>query len=240
MRTREPLDWGIWRRWVIANGWSELVGLGGSAGLALLIFGIGEPTGAAAIVLAALGMIVIATVLEGGVVGAAQWLVLRRALPRITGPAWIGVTALGAFVAWVLGMLPATAMALRETPMEAGPELGAAAVIGLAFGLGLVLGPVLAFFQWLVLRRHLPRAGWWMPANAVAWAVGMMVVFAGAGSVPETASPVAIAAVLATTCLLAGAVVGAIHGLVLIRLLRLRDAAAAPDVAVEPPVTARP
>jgi hypothetical protein len=197
------------------------VGLGGSAGLALLIFGIAGPAETAVIVLAAEGMVVIATILEGDVVGLAQWLVLRRILMQITGRRWIGATALGALVAWVLGMLPSTVMSLQETTGNVEPpEFRAGTAIGLAFVMGLALGPILAFFQWLVLRQHLPCAGWWIPANAVAWAFGMMLIFAGAGTISAEASPLTIAGVLAVTCLLAGTVVGAIHGLVLIWLLR--------------------
>jgi hypothetical protein len=213
------LNWSIWRRWVLANAWSELVGLGGSAGVALLVFA--GPTETAAIILAAVGMVLIATILEGGIVGLAQWLVLRRILTRLTGRRWIGATALGALLAWILGMLPSTIMSLQETTGNVGPpEFSAGTAIGLAFVMGLALGSMLAFFQWLVLRHHLPRAAWWIPGNAVAWALGMMLIFAGAGSISAGASPITIAGVLAFTCLLAGAVVGAIHGLVLIWLLR--------------------
>jgi hypothetical protein len=214
----------IWRRWVLANGWGELVGLGGSALAAWLILTVipGEPTATTIVASSAL-LVAISTVLEGGTVGLAQWLVLRRVLNGLRPRAWIGATMLGALTAWLLAMIPVTAMSLRETGGDAAPaDLPFLAVLGLAFLLGAVLGPVLALFQWRVLRLHLPAAWWWMPAHSAAWAAGMVVIFAGAGAVPEGAGVTVIAIVMAITCLAAGAVVGAIHGLVLVRLLRLR------------------
>ena len=38
--------------------------------------------------------------------------------------------------------------------------------------LGAVLGASLGIAQWLVLRRQVSRAGWWVLANTVAFAVG--------------------------------------------------------------------
>jgi hypothetical protein len=78
----------------------------------------------------------------------------------------------------------------------------------------------------LVLRRYAGRAGLWVLANALAWAVGMPVVFLGAGAVPhETSAAVAIT-IVGLTCLGAGILVGAVHGLFLIRLLPAPAAAA--------------
>ena len=40
---------------------------------------------------------------------------------------------------------------------------------------GAVLGLVLGTAQWLVLRSHVPGAGWWVAANVVAGALGLVV-----------------------------------------------------------------
>lgn len=37
---------------------------------------------------------------------------------------------------------------------------------------GAVMGAVVGVLQWLVLRRRLARAGWWVPANMAGWALG--------------------------------------------------------------------
>jgi hypothetical protein len=215
------LNWRVWQRWVFANAWGELVGLGGSAAVAVFIFGGGDRLETPATILVSAAILVaIATVLEGGAVGLAQWTVLRRDMASLTWSRWVGATALGACVAWILGVVPSTLLSLRETAGDGGPpELSGAAMIGLAFLLGLILGPILAVFQWRVLRGQVRRAGWWIPANAVAWAFGMAVIFAGAGAIPEGAASTLVVGVVAITCIAAGAVVGAIHGIALVWLL---------------------
>jgi hypothetical protein len=35
----------------------------------------------------------------------------------------------------------------------------------------MLVGGFLGIAQWLVLRRHLPNAGWWIPANMIGWGV---------------------------------------------------------------------
>ena len=56
---------------------------------------------------AALLAVVLGTVLEGVVVGAAQEFVLRRRLTQLRPRSWIVATAIGAALAWVLGWCPA-------------------------------------------------------------------------------------------------------------------------------------
>ena len=85
--------------------------------------------------------------------------------------------------------------------------------------MGLVLGPVLGFAQWLALRRYVRGAALWMPANALAWAFGMVVIFVGIDPAFDDGFGVRSVAILVFTLALAGAVVGAVHGLALVRLL---------------------
>jgi hypothetical protein len=226
---------GLWLRWVLANAAGEAVGLGATALAAYGLFvALGTDEGLLpALAFAALAVLAGATI-EGSVVGTAQWAVLRRLLPALRWRTWALATAVGALVAWTLGMVPSTALSLGAGPSGDGApaaESGAGAVYGLAFLMGLVLGPVLGFAQWLVLRRYFENAGLWMPANSLAWAFGMVVVFVGvdAAAPGASASGVAVpAAVLLAALALAGAVVGAVHGAVLVWMLR------------PPPGTARP
>ena len=88
----------------------------------------------------------------------------------------------------------------------------------LAAGMGLVLGAILALPQWRVLRRAVPRAGVWLPANAVAWALGMPVIFAAVDRAYAAGSAAGTVGILAAALLLAGTVVGAVHGVALIWL----------------------
>jgi hypothetical protein len=127
---------------------------------------------------------------------------------------------LGAGVAWLLGMLPSTMMALlAEDHGQAAIEPPSAAVrFGLAALLGLVAGPVLGFAQWLVLRRHRPGAWRWLGANAAAWAAGMPLIFLGMDLLPWERGGLGVAAGIYSVCAAAGLVVGAIHGRVLLRV----------------------
>ncbi len=140
--------------------------------------------------------------------------------------AWIGATALGAFVAWCLGMLPSTLMSLG--PQETAAPSGASPFEGpliypLAMAMGAALGAILGLPQWAILRRSAPRGWRWIAANAAAWALGMPIVFLVAGGVPAGLPLAAIVAVVLATLALAGAVVGAVHGAVLVRMLGLRS-----------------
>ncbi len=92
----------------------------------------------------------------------------------------------------------------------------------LAAVMGFVLGSILGVPQWLVLRHHLPKAGWWVLANALAWLVGMVIVFVGTNFIPPEGISLNVAFVLLLFLFIAGAVVGAIHGLVLVWLLHER------------------
>jgi hypothetical protein len=190
--------------------------------LGWLLFGGREAAGPTATILSAAVLVLGGALLEGGVVGYAQASVLVDAISGMTARHWVAATVVGAALAWFLGMVPSTAMALLESEpaageAAAGPE--GAPLLLVAAALGLVAGPVLGTPQFLVLRRWVRRAAVWILANALAWAVGMVVVFAGAGSLSEDATPMRVVLTVAVSCLGAGALVGAVHGLFLVRLL---------------------
>jgi hypothetical protein len=163
--------------------------------------------------------------LEGVFVGSFQWLALRQALPRLRASAWIEATAAGALLAWILGMIPSTFMdmAASSTASQTPPPEPSAVVQSLlALGLGVVAGPILGGAQWWVLRRHVSRAGWWFLANSLAWALGMPLVFIAVGAAAESGGLTLRGALLGLGMIAAaGAVVGMVHGLVLVRLLKL-------------------
>jgi hypothetical protein len=211
----------LYRRWIVANGWSEALGLGTTLLVGMATASWLERAGAGGLLLGAAGAVALGTLLEGVVVGVAQERVLRDVLPGLRARVWTIATALGAGLAWLIGMLPSTILALvapaggTAAPVEPSP----AVQYSLAAALGLVTGPILGFAQWLVLRRQVPRAGRWLWANAGAWAVGMPVIFLGMDLVPWSRGGVALVAAIYAVAGAAGAVVGAIHGLVLLRLV---------------------
>lgn len=214
----------FYRRWIWANSWAEALGLGLTFMLGRAIAPhLGRVPSTSAILLGAAVAILLGAFLEGVVVGYAQARALRSALPELSARAWIGASALGAGAAWVLGMIPSTIMGLLSSP--SGPVSSPPAEpsrwlqYALALVLGAITGPILGFAQARVLRRHVPRAGRWLWANALAWSLGMVAIFVGMdllpwgeGGIVLWLGPVVISGV-------AGALAGAVHGRFLARWL---------------------
>jgi hypothetical protein len=223
----------FYRDWITANGWAEALGLGTTLLLGRAVApALEQDAGPGTVLLGAFVAVLLGILLEGVVVGAAQSRVLAASLPALSGPAWIKATVVGAGVAWLLGMIPSTVAALVMPGHSRGAapvaEPSAALQYGLALLLGAVTGPVLGLGQWLVLRRHVARAGRWIPANAAAWAVGMVGIFMGMDRVPWQRGGLAVVLGVYLVCGGAGLVVGAIHGWILRDLLReVRSAPAA-------------
>src|SRR5678816_3242130 len=162
---------GLLARWVVANSLGELAGLGGVALLAAALVPAVQRSfpGSAAAALATAALMVALGSLEGVVVGSAQaWALLGTGIP--TGR-WIRATVLGAVLAWALGMVPSTVLALIGPPEGASSGAGPSPPVRLvlAAGLGLVAGPILAGLQLGVLRRYTTRASRWLLANALGW-----------------------------------------------------------------------
>jgi len=210
----------FWWRWVGANAVAEFVGLGVVALAGFVVAPRLMQTPDALHVVAFAAFAVGLGAFEGAVVGWAQAQVLRRRLPALRG--WVRATVLGAMTAWAVGMLPSTLVKLSAAPGGAPAAKPALVVILLlAAGMGAVAGPILAAFQWRSLRGALANGSLrWLPANAAAWAAGMPLIFLGIQAHEVTHSALLVALAIALSLLAAGAVVGAIHGLVLIGLLR--------------------
>jgi len=222
-----PVERAFYRRWVLANGAAEAVGLGSTFVLGVSLAPVLEGSPSTGMVLAGAAVaVVLGTVLEGVVVGIAQERVLRPQLASLSRGSWVAATAGGAAAAWLLGMLPSTILALQDPgPSTAPPTEPTAAVqLTLAALLGAVAGPVLGAIQWTVLRAHARHAARWLWANTAAWAVGMPLIFLGMDYVPWEGPAVARALALVAVCAVAGLAVGAVHGRVLVALLRERVA----------------
>lgn len=212
----------LWLRWVAANALSEMLGLGLTFTVIGLFFTRLEAMPGVWGVFAPFALAVISGALEATLVGLAQFWAMRRSFPTITRLGWWRATLIGALSAYVLGYLPSTLMSFSEQTAQAAPinEPPAAVMLLLEIGMGAAAGALLSFAQWRVLRRSVPGAGIWIPANMLAWAVGMPLIFWGM-DVFFRFDPLSRGVpLLAGVLLLVGAAVGALHGAALVRLAK--------------------
>ena len=210
----------LWSRWILANALSEMVGLGLTFLITGLVFSKLDGLGTMTSILLSFLFAVASGAIEATFVGLAQWWAMRPWFPTITRFAWWRGTMIGALVAYVLGYLPSTIMSLGEATASSAPmaEPPQWVVLLLAAGMGAIGGVVLSFAQWLVMRSKVERAGWWIPANMLAWTFGMPVIFWGIDLAFKMTAIWQSILLMAGTLFIAGAVVGGIHGLFLVRL----------------------
>ena len=148
------------RRWLVLVTAGEWVGFAAPARVGVLL-----SAGPVAVFVPAL---LAAGAVEGAVLGGAQWLALRAELCRLTVRRWVGLTALGAVVAYALGLLPSTFWDVWSGwPVAA--QVLAVAVVGSS--LLLSIGTA----QWLELRNHVSHASRWIWGSAAAWCIALAV-----------------------------------------------------------------
>ena len=102
----------------------------------------------------------LAGVVSGAVIGAAQWLALRRI--GAADARWIAATAVG------LGV----GLGLAFAVFDYGDTVGDLAVVGAVSGLGIGIA------QWWLLRELLNGSLLWVPATTAAWSLGWTVTTA--------------------------------------------------------------
>lgn len=219
----------LWRRWVVANSIAEAVGLGLTLGLTgFLLSRLDAMPGETAVVLS-LFSAVLSGAIEATIVGLGQWWAMAPWFPRIKRFAWWLATLVGALAAYVLGYLPSTIISMSQTITDAPATVAEPpqrVVLLMAAGLGLVAGAVLSFAQFLVLRGKVSNAGRWIPANMLAWAIGMPIIFGTidqAIKLPEVWQTVSL---MVLALLGVGAIVGGIHGAVLVTIAGTQSSSA--------------
>ena len=211
-----------WLRWIGANVAGEVVGFG-AAGTAIAALGatVDEASGPAGLLLA-LGMVLLAGVVEGSAVGYAQWLMLRRLLPELSRGSWVAASVAGGTLACGVGM----AIGTTAADMMGGASPGAASaepplwlILAGSAVIGIVAGALLSAVQWLVLRRSSAGAGCWVPAHSAGWALGMVVAIAGLDPVFDSEALLVQIGGSVLVGLAMGAAAAAISGLALPPLL---------------------
>jgi len=139
-------------------------------------------------------------VVLGTSIGITQWLALKGRINRAGW--WI----LASFIGFGVGKFVGDAIA-----QEVSGALGS----GLS---GATIGASLGLAQWLVLRRQVAQAGWWVLVSVLGWAVGWSII----SFVDEVANtPTGTAYLIGAA---GAAVAGVITAVLLMRILRLRPA----------------
>ena len=211
------------RAWVLANAVGETLGLGLGAliGLPGQVWLAARMPALPAAVVAAIGFALI----EGSIVGYAQWRVLARLAPRVSTGAWLAATIAGGLTAWLCVSIPFALIpdsAGSGQPAGEPPLVVQLLVMAVA---GLAAGPILGLWQAVVLRARLSIRPWaWVWANSRARAVGLPIVQLVAGGLPAGTPSWTVVVVAVGTLAIAGCVVGRIHGPTLLRLVGSGDA----------------
>lgn len=212
----------VLRAWIWRLGVGEMLGIAAAAAVALAFMAtFGVPT-TAAMTVAFLLCMVAAGALEGALLGALPGAMLRRIFPGFPVARFTLATVAVAMLAWLVGMLPST---LVSDAAPAGPVTEPAlldVVAVSAFG-GAAGGALIGLAQWAVMRAHVPRAGRWIVATSLGWALALPLDML-AGMLPSEGDGwVGILGTALAFGLGAGVVVALPTGLLVIDMLRERD-----------------
>ncbi|MFH7025003.1 MAG: hypothetical protein ACHBN1_06290 [Heteroscytonema crispum UTEX LB 1556] len=209
----------LWEKWVLANTIAAILGLN--------IIAVINPGGSILgnSFLGNLnmdGFLLLAGVLGGVILGFAQWLALRRYIHNLIW--WVLATTVGVLLGWLILLVVSIVMAFAYA--YGMNEMNPATLFkGVAY-LGGVVGAVLGFAQWLVLKAYvrcdISQAAWWMVANALAWSLGLLIAFVGTGIKKIDAFASHTALIELATGATMGAVIGGITGIALVWLLQPR------------------
>jgi hypothetical protein len=213
----------LWLRWVAANGLGEMFGLGLTFAVGVVVISSLGNQQSVSVILMTFVVAVASGAIEATFVGLAQWWAMHPWFPVIGRAAWWFATLVGALMAYVMGYLPSTLMSLGEQASQTqtpGAEPDQWLVLLLAALLGAVGGAVLSFAQWLTMRHKIQGSSIWIPANMLAWMVGMPIIFWGIDVVQKMNGLFWLILMMAGVLMLTGSVVGAIHGFFLTRLVK--------------------
>ena len=168
--------------WLLAVTLGELLGFTSTALIAFVAMTLGgHPTTISGRV-AALLIMVVAGTLEGASLGFFQWRALKRWLPDLSAPRFIGATVLVAAGGWLIGMSMPLVMTLTgamasssSTSASLDPSL--ARVVVFSLGFGAVAGALFGVAQARALARHVRSVSSWVLGNVFGWAFGLPLAY---------------------------------------------------------------
>ncbi len=221
-RARDRDAASLWGYWMLANA----LGNGAAAVATGAIRALGDiylqPNGLSPLVqIASMATIVLWPIAQG--------VVLRRYVD-ISVRRWVCFTISG-FVAGGVLLVPLVLVPIgmyTATTSPAGVTLNLPLFVKLVIPLVTIVGgTVLGLAQWLILRRVVARAGWWIAASTVSIALpGALWLLLGGSAVDPNTGLIEVHSPgqLIVDALAGGAVSGAVTGLALVWLLRDRFA----------------
>lgn len=169
-------------RWLRAVTSGELLGFTSTALIAFVALTLGgHPTTIPGRV-AALLIMVVAGTLEGASLGFFQWRALRRWLPDLPAPRFVGATIAVAAGGWLIGMSVPLVMTLTgamaspaSTSAAIEPSLLRVTLFGMGFGA--IVGALFGAAQARVLAAHVRGVSSWILGNAFGWALGLPLAY---------------------------------------------------------------
>jgi hypothetical protein len=199
--------WEVWRQWVVYTTTAYVL-----SGIVITVVSGSVPGG--------LAVGFMAVVVGLAIVGLLQWLVLRYWVHGLRWRSWVLATVLGHLAGTSVVTVAVLGSLATGTLGGLGGHVGEQTLqLGVKFIFGALSGGVEGFAQWLVLRRYLRTAGWWIVAMMAAEALA-----AAASLVASRGAAFDGLAALVITRLTSGFIVAATTGAVLAWLLRQRQA----------------
>ncbi len=208
-RLKENNSLKLWERWVIANTIAQSIGWFLAAHLSQAIDKFGNQN--------TYQVLLLLGTLEGFLLGFAQWLVLRRYIRHASY--WIFFTIAGVLISWFMGL---TVSAVIGLVYAANLHQKITTLIEEVALLGAAVGTVIGYAQWLILGTINKQAIWWVFANAVAFGLGMVIAFIGAGIDKPLGLNIHASLIAVATGAVMGIVISSITGIVLVWLLKPR------------------
>ncbi|MCB0555393.1 MAG: hypothetical protein KDD02_17740 [Phaeodactylibacter sp.] len=120
---------------------------------------------------------IVGGLIAGSILAWFQWRILKQRYQHLSWVKWWGNTVLAFIAGWVLAIAPSFTFT-GENSMQAIPPFGIPefTVVYGSIIFGAILGALIGFAQWLVLRNHQDKAAPWIGMNVFSWALSLFVI----------------------------------------------------------------
>jgi MFS family permease len=171
------------RLWIFFCAIGEFLGIGFAAAVAVAWNVFSGDQSSMPWLLSGLIVMMFAGWVEGMCLSFFQGLYLKKNLPGLDIRKWRRNTVFIAVSGWFLGSLPSLFIsASQPQASSAGPPLWI--MVLLVILMGIVLGGLFGFAQYLVLKTHFKHPRFWISAHMSGWILGLGFIFLAA-TVPD-------------------------------------------------------